>query len=194
MTEESLQATKPERMWTSAIAALVTGASFSNLLGLTKIDIEPMRDFLFSVFEKMRQHVAYAHVDNSGEAGVIATLGRFLEENNTRHTLVTDNFPMGRGAPAKGAVNVLSDMNKLEHIVVQIAKKQKLLRFSQHYFRHWMVNKKISHSPVEATLRNRFGALTFPGRLGGGTGRVGMLSTIVELNLRHPELSKFLED
>jgi hypothetical protein len=194
MIEAKVGATEDERLWTSAVATLVVGAQLSNLLGLTKIAVKPMLDFLLNVFQEMRVHVRHVHVDPYANTGLLSVLGRFIEEHTQRHMIVTDNIHIGKGAPAKGSINVLNDVSRLDKIVIHIGKKMGLLRFHQHYFREWANDKGINPSPVLRALEMKFGAKLFMARLGGGTERVAVQAPVVELSLRHTELAKYLED
>src|SRR5690606_14855490 len=117
-----------ERFWVAMIGCLLLGATYSNYLGYTHIDLKSLRDFLLSNLERLRKSRHGQVTDITNVTNVVNIIGRFLNEKRARNTLKTNVIYRGTGKPAPSAVSIVGDWQRLETIMVHIGVDDKVLR------------------------------------------------------------------
>lgn len=182
-----------ERMWLGSIAALLKGAEYANELGLTKIDVPAMRAHLIAVLAHMRTEIDSSPADMTNDISVSAVLAELLAATRARHTLITNRIWVSRGKPPKGSVQVRCDTNRLDDIVVQIGKEDKLIRISSTFLTRWMGERGYSRHTFVTKLEKEFGLTKVNGKLGGGTDLACAMEHLLELDANHPRLSPLLD-
>jgi hypothetical protein len=191
--EKRLKAQKEERMWFSTMATIYLGAKYANRLGLTQIDLRALDQYLVDMLKQMREYATAKPNLTQNSTGALALLGKFLEDCRARHTLLTDNMALGAGQPRTGLVNTIGSTDKIDYVIVHKAVKQRILRFDTQRFDDWLKQKGNQPSTVKKLLDSKYGAVRRNGRLGGGTPLAGTTAHLIELDLNHPELSKFFD-
>ena len=182
-----------ERMWLGSIATLLKGAEYANELGLTKINVPAMRRHLISILTRMRGEIDSSPADMTNDISVSAVLAELLSATRSRNTLVTDRIWVARGKPPKGSVQVRCDTNRLEDIVVQIGKDDKLIRISSTFLTRWMGERGYSRHTFVTKLEKEFGLTKVNGKLGGGTDLACAMEHLIELDANHPRLSPLVD-
>lgn len=182
-----------ERMWIATMAVILKGAEYANELGLTQIDLQTLRDFLFDVLTKMRAEVDASPSDLTNDMSVSTILAEFLNSTRSRNTLITNRIWVSKGKPPKGAVQVIGDTSKLGEIAVQIGREDRMVRISSTFLTRWMGERNYSRHTFLKKLENEYGLKKVNGKLGGGTDMVGAMEHQLELDLNHPKLSAFIE-
>jgi len=183
-----------ERMWVATMAVVLKGAEYANELGLTQIDVNTLRDFLFEVLERMRGEVMASPSDLTNDMSVSSVLAEFLNSTRSRNTLITNRVWVSRGKPPKGAINILTDVSRLGELMVQIGKEDGIIRISSVALSRWMGERNYSRHTFTKKLEEEFGLKTVNGKLGGGTDMAAAMEYLVELDANHPKLSQFLMD
>ncbi|HEY7821835.1 MAG TPA: DUF927 domain-containing protein, partial [Acidimicrobiia bacterium] len=130
-----------ERHWAATIAVILKGAEYANELGLTHIDIDQLKQFLLDVLARMRAEVDDSPADMNNNMSVSAILAEFFNSTRSRNTLITNRIWVARGKPTKGSIQVLNDVSKLNEIIVQIGREDKLIRMSSIYLTRWMAER-----------------------------------------------------
>lgn len=182
-----------ERMWIATMAVVLKGAEYANELGLSNIDIPGLKDFLMDVLEKMRGEVEKSPSDLNNDMTVSTILAEFLNNTRSRNTLITNRIWVSRGKPAKGAIQILSDVTKLGEIAVQIGRDDRMIRISSVFLTRWMGERNYSRHTFVKRLSDEFGVKVVNGKLGGGTELACAMEYLVELDMNHPKLAAFLE-
>lgn len=182
-----------ERMWVATMAVILKGAEYANELGLVKIDLGALKDFLFDTLAGMRKEVDASPSDMTNDLSVSSVLAEFLNTTRARNTLKTNRIWVSKGKPTKGTIQVLCDTSKLGEIVVHYGEEDKLMRFSSTYFTRWMADRGYSRQTWTKKMEQEFGLKIVNGKLGGGTDMVCAMEYLIELDMNHPKLATFLE-
>lgn len=149
-----LNAPPEERFWVASITCILMGARYANELGLTKFNLGAMMKFLGDAVKAMRQTHRSATITNLSDEKALSTVfGTFLSEHRARGTLLTNKIPMGSGRPAPGSITVLSDVSRLDHVVVRIARDQNLVLVDEGYFKEWLRRNGYAPSAVVEAMR-----------------------------------------
>lgn len=174
-----------ERYWHGTIVALLKAAEYANELGLTMIDVVTLKGFLVTVLGKMREEINGTTTDINKDIAVSTILSQFLAAMRARHTLVTNRIWVSKGKPAAGAIKILNDGSKLDHIKVQIGKEDDLVRISSTAFSDWMAERGYSRHAFTKRMKEEFGMKdAMPGILGGGTSMASETKEyLLEINL-----------
>jgi hypothetical protein len=189
-----LKAGNDERYWIATIAVILSGAMYANELGLTQIDIPPLRNFLLGIHEAMRAEIAVAPTDMKNKMSVANILSQFLNAMNPRHTLITNRIHVGQGKPALGSIVIQCDPTRLDSVRVQYGTEDRLLRISSTFLSSWLGEHEYSRHAVTKALAEDFGVKRINGRLGSGTIRVGYTEYLLELSLDDPQFKGIYDD
>ena len=188
-----VKAHQEERLWASTIAVLLRGASYANERGYTDIDIDGLKVFLMAVLERMRGEVKESPTDLTTDLSVSAVLAELLAATRARNTLITNRIWVAKGKPQKNAIQVRCDTSRLDEIVVQIGKEDKLVRISSVFLTRWMGERGYSRHTFVSKLEKEFGLQKLNGKLGGGTDLSCATEHLLELDANHPKLSQLLD-
>jgi hypothetical protein len=186
-------APQEERMWIATITVVLKGAEYANELGLTQINVPLLREFLMQVLTSMRAEVQKSPSDLNNDMSVSTVLAEFLNSTRSRNTLNTSRVWVVRGKPPKGSVEVLGDTRMLGEIMVQIGRDDRLIRFSSTAFTKWMGERSYSRHTFMKKMESEFGLKLVNGKLGSGTEFSSAMEYLIELDMNHPKLSKFVE-
>lgn len=190
---ERLKMENDERFWSLAVACIYMGGKYAKQLGLIDIDENEMLRFLVGTLQNMRGYMGIHALNLTNAASLANILHQYIEDRRHRQTIITDVVWTTKGRPTKGAVKLLSPLDKCEKLNVHIAKQAQLMRFSMSDFREYLQSKKILVDPVITSLENAFGARREFAKLGSGTGIATMQQIVVEINLAHPKLVGLVE-
>lgn len=184
-----------ERFWVSIIACLVMGATYSNHLGFTQIDITALKTFLIGTLARMRKQRSTNTTDIKSTVNVTAILGRFLSEKRARNTILTNIIYKGRGKPPAGVITTVGvDMNKLETVMVHIGKEDRILRIGRQYLVNWLADTRQGRAVFLEAMEATLGATYTQGRLGAGTPVAGATEHLIEIDLTASPMLNFLDE
>jgi hypothetical protein len=189
-----LEGKPDERFWMATITTLIAGATYSNELGFTEINLDRLKEFLVGVLADMRKEVQSSPSDIKNQFSISNILAQFLGAMRERHTIVTNRVNTSQGKPRKNAFRVLSDTSKLGAIYVQFGQEDRLLRLQNAYFRRWLGEHDYSPHLVIKTLRDEFGAREVKGCMASGTDKAGdFVETLIQFDLNDPRVSGIVE-
>jgi hypothetical protein len=180
-----------ERFWFATVTAVMCGARYANILGLTNIDLKGLEDFLMKNIEEMRETVAASSSNLQSSLAIPEVISHLLRDTRARNTLVTDTIWAGgrAGRVPKDAVKVRCDVQRLERIWVQRAEETKKLRIIRRDFQIWLNDKNYQRGLVIDRLISAYGAKELNAVLGAGTPlTTGQQDAIIEIDLSHPKL------
>jgi len=183
-----------ERFWIALIASLLLGAYYSNALGYTAINEPRLKEFLYGQLSEMRQERNAQPVDMRNGVNVINVLGRFLNENRARHTIMTNLVWRGRGKPPVGQIQVIGDASRLDTIKVHVGQDDKLIRIGQSYLYDWLMDNHYPRHVFTKALKDELGAVAVNGRLGAGTTYANAAEHLIEINLAGNPLANFIDE
>ena len=182
-----------ERMWIATMAVVLKGAEYANTLGLTDIDLVGLRAFLMETLVTMRGMVSDSPSDLNNDMSVSTILAEFLNSNRSRNTLITNRIWVSRGKPPAGSIKIISSLDKLGDILIQIGRDDKLIRISSTALTRWMGERNYSRHTFLKRLEDEFGLKKVNGKLGGGTEISCAMEHLLELDMNHPKLSIYVE-
>lgn len=182
-----------ERFWHGTMTTNLMGATYSNELGLTRIDVLALKDFMATILTRMRALVVESPTDMSADISVLTILAEFLNTHRARSTLITNRIWKTRGSPPMGAVTVQGNP-PTDDLRIHIGRDDKLIRFSSTYFSKWIQDQGHSRIAWTNKMKAEFGLASINGRLGGGT-TIAATATehLIELDMNHTKLSQFVE-
>lgn len=184
-----------ERFWRVMVTALLMGATYSNTLGFTKIDMSVLKAFLFATVKNMRNLMYKSPVDMKKEINMSNVLAQFLNQMRSRHTLRTNIIHRKPGKPPSGVVNTTNtDLSKLDAIYVQIGVEDKCLRVSRTQFGKWLEDNGYSKFLYSRQLEKDFGAREVHARMGAGTNYAIPLEYLIEIDLTKTKYANFLDE
>ena len=183
-----------ERFWVATIACLLLGAQYSNELGFTDIDEVALKVFLYDTLAEMRTARTAAPVDMKEVSNVVNMLGRFINENRARNTLITNIIHKGKMKPAPGSVNVISDASRMEAMHVHIGKDDHTLRVGKAYFEDWLTKNNYPRHVIMKAVEKELGAVVVNARLGAGTMYANASEYLLEIDLKGINTMNFIDE
>lgn len=183
-----------ERFWVSLIGTVILGARYANRLGFTDIDEASLKDFLYDTLTEMRSERASQPVDMRNVVNVVNVLGRFINENRSRHTLTTNVIHRTRGKPAAGLVEVLNDATRMDTIHVHIGKDDHIIRIGQSYLHDWLSSNNYPRHVFMKALQSELQATMTNGRLGAGTIYANAAEYLIEIDISGSPLMNFIDE
>ena len=187
-----VDAEQSERLWTTTIAVLLKGAEYANKLGLLKVDLVGMKVFLLEILAGMRSEVKKSSTDMNDEIALSSVLATFLNSHR-QNLLETNRTWVGAGKPAKGAIRVLNDTNRIQQLAIHMSRDDGVLRVSSGFFSDWMGKNGHSRKIFMDRLEKEYGVEMKPGRLGSGTELVSAKEYLIHIDMNHPKLASILE-
>lgn len=182
-----------ERNWTATMAVVLKGAAYANELGLMDINLVTLKVFLLDVLARMRGEVEKSPSDLNNNMSVASMLGEFLNMHRAKNTLITNRVWVSKGKPPKGQILVKCDTSKLDVILVQKGQEDGLVRISSRAISEFTAKRNYSRQTFVKKLQEEFGVKIVNGKLGSGTDLSCAMEYLLELDLNHPELSKYIE-
>jgi hypothetical protein len=189
-----LKAGNDERFWIAVMTTVIMGAMYANELGLTRIGIQPLLKHLASVMTGMRETIKETPSDMKSGAAVSTVLAQYLSAMRARHTLVTNRLHVGRGKPAKGSIQVLSDVSKLDAIYVHRGRDDGLMRISSTQFSRWLADHDFPSHALRKALTEDYGMKITNAHIGAGTEYVGGMEYLLELDLNDQRMKGVVDD
>jgi Domain of unknown function (DUF927) len=183
-----------ERMWVSTMAVILKGAEYANELGLMEINLDNLRGFLMNVLDRMRAEVNDSPSDMTNDMSVSSVLADFLNSTRSRNTLVTNRIWVSAGKPPKGYIQIITDTTRIGDLMVQIGREDGIIRISSVGLSRWMAERGYSRQAFVKKLEEEFGLRKVNGKLGGGTEMASAVEHLIELDMNHQKLSRFLLD
>jgi hypothetical protein len=176
------------------MTTVIMGAMYSNELGLTRIGIQPLLRHLAAVMNGMRATIKETPTDMKSGAAVSTVLAQYLSAMRARHTLVTNRLHVGRGKPAKGSIQVLSDVSKLDAIYVHRGRDDGLMRISSTQFSRWLADHDFPSHALRKALTEDYGMKITNAHIGAGTEYVGGMEYLLELDLNDQRMKGVVDD
>jgi hypothetical protein len=138
-----LGARQDERFWIATMTVVLLGAGYANQLGLTKINVEALSNFLVHEFRKMRLK-GTASPNDITKSGSIATMVGDYVNARRQQTVITDKIWTQPTRPPQGwQVRTFSNPQRIQgQISVHAAKDDLLLRISVADFSTWLKDKR----------------------------------------------------
>lgn len=183
-----------ERFWVGTIGTILLGAKYANDLGFTMIDEDALKKFMYATLQDMRGARVAAPVDMRDVVNVTNMLGRFINENRSRNTLVTNIIYRGRGKPAAGVVEVVADASKLDAIHVHIGRDDKTLRVGAAYFQDWLTKNNYPRHVIMKAVEKELNAQMVNARLGAGTHYANAAEYLLEIDLKGTAMMNFIDE
>lgn len=190
----SVSMKQDERFWVSMIACLLLGASYSNHLNFTNINIKGLRDFLITTFLGMRK-TRHSHVsDIKNVANVVNILGRFLNEKRAKNTVVTNIIYRAKGKPPHGTITTKMDLTRLDTVMVHVGVDDHTLRVGRSYLMDWLIQHNHPRHVFFQAMEEELGAKNVNARLGAGTAIAGASEHLIEIDLKSSNLIDFINE
>jgi hypothetical protein len=181
--EKWLGSEEQDRLWCSAIASMVMGAQYANDMGLTKFDVDALRDFLVDALHRLRGD---RNLDDPNDPKNLTSVLQDYLTFATRHTLRTDHVWKGRG---KQNIMVKSQPHQTDGITVQIGEDDNILRMSEDAFVEWLKRTHRNVGSTKSGMIRLLGAKESKNTLGAGTTRKWQFQAkVLEFDLLHPAL------
>ncbi len=166
--ERTCKGKADERFWFACAGSIFLGAFYSNSLGLTQIDLNQLKSFLFSTIDHMRVLRKQHSSDITDVANVEDIFSSFMSSHMARHTLWTDTMATGPGRPK--AAKVIRAVDKLDGVYVHIAVQTGVMRISSTRLSEWLRDRGYSRTMFINELKSKFGFKEQPSAtMGGGT-------------------------
>ena len=189
--EQHFKATTEERFWLALVVVLVVGATISNSLKLTEIDLKQLVDFLTDKFQRQRVSRTDQRNDLTDVDTLVGYLSQYLNERATRNTILTNvihranSRPPAAGQP--GAVQLIHGVsNHLDEVQVHVATAAKELRMRKAPFMVWLDKQGISRALMMNALTTTLHATELRGRLGVGTPHATQIEPVIDFNYNDP--------
>lgn len=187
-----VNADQSERFWTSAMSVVLKGAEYANELGFLKLDIPALKQFLIDTMHGMRKEISKTSTDMNTEMALSNVLADFL--NSNRQTMLETNRTwVGSGRPAKGMIQILNDVTRINRLAIHLSREDRMLRISSSFFSDWMGKTGHSRKIFLDRLEKEYGVEQKPGRLGGGTDLVTAKEYLIHIDMNHPKLASLVE-
>jgi hypothetical protein len=186
--ETKYLAQEAERYWIATMAVISLGAKYAKELGLVQFDLTTLDAFLGATLLRLRSLVRDERVDMNDKVNVTEVLALYLSAMRARHTIRTDRIYAGKGKPMRGSVKTLSDITRLDELIVHVGEGDKMLRFRSEHFSEWLRTKGYSRKIILDAMKRELGAREVNGVLGGGTDAATLPMFVVEFNIAHTEL------
>ncbi len=156
--EKELEATSEERFWTVAVATLILGAKYANILGLD-VDEPALEKFLYTTFRANRDRGEAEAVVGGSKENTDALLSAYLKERAALQTIWTDGL---RASGGKAMTTLLRaperSSNVREGIMVRWDVPSRMLVISRGDFGKWLAARHVSPTPVVRGLVRNYGA------------------------------------
>lgn len=141
MVHDKLKIDQSERYWRDGITCMLLGATYSNKLGFTRIDVNALFVFLCNAVKRMRSMLKESPGNMDRADVVMTTLTQYVVEMRAQNTLVTKIVPPGmRGMPT--ACEVVNDMTKVRSVFIRKAIDNKLIWISKRSFYDWLIKNQ----------------------------------------------------
>lgn len=163
--ENHCQTTRPERLWLSLAAAILTGATYGNKLGC-EFDLDRLRAFLGHHIETLRAKLAGVPVGGSSLDSTEGNLNAFLEHFLARSVWTDKMVPIGRRGNAKMFnIKVLKAPDKAriaQGAHVHYVLRERVIMFRRDTFLTFLASRGVtSESVIMTGLQKNFGALIY---------------------------------
>lgn len=192
--EDEVKGNQTERFLISAATCIYVGAQFANKLGITKFDIQAIKDFLFQQINNVRNYseVTGQAADLSRSDDTEGQLGEFLYKYSDRF-IKTDQINLKPGRPTK--VKIINDSVALGYktIVAQIDQTTLTLRVADTTVGEWCKETELPKEAFTTALIEHLGAKKSKGRIGAGTEKTTSLIDVWTIPLAGTELGKAME-
>jgi len=190
-----------ERFWISLIACILLGARYANMLGYSVLDEKALKGFMLSSLDTMRKLRGLQTVDLTRTVNVSSIMASFLKEMQKENKVIhTDRIHIAAGRPpapnSPGAVKLIlpTDPSRLNGIVVQIGRNDKLLRISSTAFGEWLKKSGKSRHLLMEAMHASMTMTNVVGFLGGGTGLAFTKENILQIDLASSNELNFIDE
>jgi hypothetical protein len=185
---------KEERFWRTLIGTICMGAKYANELGLTSIDEEALKRFMYRALAEMRGQRHSQTMDMKKSENVSDRFARFLNDSRARHTIFTNRVHISRGRPTPGSIKIMRPTEKLDSIHVHIGLEDKIMRISSGALHQWLADQDYSRPIFVKALEKEFGMKRVNGRMASGTDLSGASEYLFEIDLGASQLINFIDE
>lgn len=172
----------PERFQVAGMCCILSGATISNMLGLTKFDVRAMWNWMRTQFFAMRQERKSVLPLVSGQFPVVSEFDRFMSDTS-QNRAITSEFRHA-GVPPKGFM-VVQEPAAGRHCYVHIGQAEAVARVDRQHLRKWCQQHNIPGEGMLEEMTRAFGAKAGTKRiLGAGLQCAGGQVDTIEVPLR----------
>lgn len=179
-----------ERFWISLIACILLGARYACELNLIQFDEVALKAFMFKALDEMRAQRAAQTVDMTQTVNVSSIMASFMRDMQREGKILTTNrihIAVGR-PPAPNSLHAIkiiapADISRLNGVVVQIGKDDKLMRIAQSALGEWLKKTGKNRNIVLSAIKAKVASRNVIGFLAGGTTLAGPKENCVEIDL-----------
>ena len=181
-----VKGTTDERFWVAAIAVLIAGANYGNMLGLTHIDTNHLSRFLLDQFGNQRRDSE----TSSSNIDVARNVERFVVDyiNARAGSTIKTDFVNTRPGRAGAKPVVLNDANSIMNlrgtITVHLVRDQHIARVSLADFGRWLTKERgVSRSIVLQRIQELLPVSFTKVSLGRGTPYARAAEAVLEFDV-----------
>lgn len=157
-----------ERIWQAAMVVIVAGADYLNGLGVWKVDIDELIDFLLSAVKRMRV-IGNENARNLNTlVGASSALNAIIAAAIPEHLIVTQHaVTSGSGRPK--ATTVQSDTSKLKSVHVRICHEPAVVIMERAWASRALTKAGYDSSAAITALCNAYSGVVDQRNITGGT-------------------------
>jgi len=152
-----------ERFWFSMMGSLIVGAQIANELGLVKINVRTLAQYLIDNLTRLRGR-SIESMSSSQPDEIIAT---YMQAHQDK-ILYVDKFPEPRQNKKHYMPQIIASP-KTDKIICHVARDSNLVRFSRSDFNRWLSARKMNPYSTWHGLVAKCGAKELRTLLGFGT-------------------------
>jgi hypothetical protein len=190
-----------ERFWISLIACILLGARYANMLGYSVLNEPALKDFMLRSLTTMRKLRSLQTVDLTRSINVSSIMASFLKEMQKENKVIhTNRIHIAAGRPpapnSPNSVKLIlpTDPSRLNGIVVQIGRDDKLLRISSTAFGEWLKKSGKSRHLLMEAMGAAMTMTNVIGFLGSGTGLAFAKENIIQIDLASSNELNFVDE
>ena len=164
-----------DRFWIAAITTTLVGAALANNLGVVKFDIHSMQAYMFAEFRRMKSAMEADPSDYSSPAGLLTTIGSFLNEKHSRNMVIQDKTWTRKGRPPAGYAKILNDKpdNGWGKLEVQVSGDPLTVRISDMALTDWCIKTKHQKHMITTHIKGTLNGAISSVVIGSGSSRGG---------------------
>ena len=158
-----------ERFWAMTMTTLLCGAALANAAGLTKFDLDRLRDYLTVALGVQRNELkVQEYATMQATADVVGLLQEMVGALRNKHVIMTETIPYGvLGKPLPNPL-VDTDPTRLGEVWMQIGDKDGRIRARCRHFNHWLRERRLNPKQIINGLRSHYHITQSKQTLGSG--------------------------
>lgn len=180
------------RFYASTVATLIQGAIYANELGLTEIDVDTMREFLYDATRALLAAQANSSANMANHENLQSVLAGFLKDMKQRHTIITDVMFVHKGTntvnPTVKFVGNNFDKCAVHISALPTTGHTPRMRISERDLRNWLA--KNAEAVTVRKLCMAFGGKRSTASLAAGTPYGCPNENVWEFDLTDPRMEE----